>query len=124
MTTPSPIAAWLADAAAAFKNDSALVDATNADAAATASTMALGFLAQVASIGAPVLAGIIASSVVGPEGVILANLAAGALTNLGSGLAAEHANALSPLTPEQQALATQALTTGAALLADKLQPKA
>lgn len=131
-TAPSTVAAWLTDAAAALKNDQGLVDATNADAATTASTIALGFLAQAAAIGAPVLAGLIATAVAGPgatpeaiaAGRVLGNLAAGALTNMSTSLAAEHPAALASLTPEQQALATQVLQTGATLLSDKLQPKA
>lgn len=131
-TTPSPVSTWLTDAAAALKNDQGLVDATNADAAATASALALGFLAQAASIGAPILAGLIATAMAGPAatpeaiaaGKVLGNLAAGALTNMSTSLAAEHPAALATLTPDQQALATQVLQTGAALLADKLQPKA
>lgn len=128
MTTPSPIAAWLANAAAALQNDSALVDATNADSAATASSIAIGFLAQAAAIGAPLLAGALSAEIPGStpaaiaEGQLLGKLVGNALTNLSTSLAAEHANALAPLTPDQQALATQALQTGATLLAAQLPP--
>lgn len=131
-TTPASLNDWLNDAAKALQNDQALVDATNADAAASASTLALGFLAQIAALGAPILSGLIATAVGGPgatatavaEGKVLGDLAAASLTTLANTLTAEHANALAPLTPEQQALATSVLTTGAAILTDKLTPKA
>lgn len=120
MTDPIPtVNTWQTNPALAESEDAALVQQALADAAITGDAIALGIAAKIATVAAPIAAAAVSAT---PAGPAVGALVAAGLTALGTTLANQHTNALSALTPIQQATITQAVSVGAAIATSKLTP--
>jgi hypothetical protein len=115
MTAMPPTAEdWLKTPDAALAAALEIAKATSAHGDASTSAIALGIAAQVVQAAAPIAG----AAVGGPWGAIIGAAVASLADTLGN----QHAAALGPLTPGQQALIAQAITTAASLVKPVVKP--